>query len=281
MFALTTAVLGFTPGAPLSMAPARAVAATQIRMNAGGGTETLDFTGGSLRSQKELTDEDLTSMGRRARPSIDWSNLRARLEVEFGFKEEELTKYDSVSKEDLLKVLLRRAGRSMPCASLSRPCVQSIALTPTLTLTVGPRPVAARGAVCSRAQPVCVDPCAAPVRQAYEMMQLCRQFENACNQAYMQGNIRGFMHLDNGQEAIPALIADTIKKGDKKLSYYRVSHRSCLTLTGRSCPARRLRLGSRYTSSSPFCRSTRTRSRRACLRLLGSAERHCLSAHRV
>ena len=32
------------------------------------------------------------------------------------------------------------------------------------------------------------------------MMQLCRQFENACNQAYMQGNIRGFMHLDNGQE---------------------------------------------------------------------------------
>jgi len=55
------------------------------------------------------------------------------------------------------------------------------------------------------------------------MMQLCRQFENACNQAYMQGNIRGFMHLDNGQEAIPALIADAIKLGDKKLSYYRVS----------------------------------------------------------
>ena len=23
--------------------------------------------------------------------------------------------------------------------------------------------------------------------EAYEMMQLCRQFENACNQAYMQG----------------------------------------------------------------------------------------------
>jgi pyruvate dehydrogenase E1 component alpha subunit len=71
------------------------------------------------------------------------------------------------------------------------------------------------------------------------MMQLCRQFENACNQAYMQGNIRGFMHLDNGQEAIPALIADTIKKGDKKLSYYRVSHRSRPALTRRLCPARR------------------------------------------
>merc|ERR1719163_608473 len=57
--------------------------------------------------------------------------------------------------------------------------------------------------------------------KAYEMMQLCRQFENACNQAYMQGNIRGFMHLDNGQETIPAWIADTIKKGDIKYSYYR------------------------------------------------------------
>lgn len=33
----------------------------------------------------------------------------------------------------------------------------------------------------------------------YETMQLCRAFENACNQAYMQGKIRGFMHLDNGQ----------------------------------------------------------------------------------
>lgn len=38
--------------------------------------------------------------------------------------------------------------------------------------------------------------------RSYEMMQLCRQFENACNQAYMQGKIRGFMHLDNGQVVI-------------------------------------------------------------------------------
>ena len=53
------------------------------------------------------------------------------------------------------------------------------------------------------------------------MMQLCRQFENACNQAYMQGHIRGFMHLDNGQETIPAFLGDSIKKGDIKYSYYR------------------------------------------------------------
>jgi 2-oxoisovalerate dehydrogenase E1 component len=57
--------------------------------------------------------------------------------------------------------------------------------------------------------------------EGYEMMMLSRNFENACNQAYMQGHIRGFMHLDNGQETIPAFVADSIKKGDKKYSYYR------------------------------------------------------------
>lgn len=55
----------------------------------------------------------------------------------------------------------------------------------------------------------------------YRAMQLARGFENACNQQYMQGKIRGFMHLDNGQESIPALVDYAIKTGDKKLSYYR------------------------------------------------------------
>lgn len=55
----------------------------------------------------------------------------------------------------------------------------------------------------------------------YKAMQLARGFENACNQQYMQGKIRGFMHLDNGQESIPGLVDYAIKKGDKKLSYYR------------------------------------------------------------
>jgi len=123
-------------------------------MNSAGGTETVDFTLGEVRVQRDVVDDQM-----RPRPNIDWSNLRARLEVEFGYKEDELAKYDEISKDDLLN--------------------------------------------------------------AYEMMQLCRQFENGCNQAYMQGNIRGFMHLDNGQESIPALIADSIKPGDKKISYYR------------------------------------------------------------
>jgi len=123
-------------------------------LSAGGGTETVDFTAGAVRPQRDVTDAQM-----RPRPSIDWSNLRARLEVEFGIAEEKLKTYDVIEAEDFLK--------------------------------------------------------------AYEMMQLCRQFENACNQAYMQGHIRGFMHLDNGQETIPAFVADTIKRGDIKYSYYR------------------------------------------------------------
>jgi len=55
----------------------------------------------------------------------------------------------------------------------------------------------------------------------YKHLQLCRGFENACNQQYMQGKIRGFMHLDNGQESVPGLVHYAIKKGDKKYSYYR------------------------------------------------------------
>lgn len=55
----------------------------------------------------------------------------------------------------------------------------------------------------------------------YKAMHLARGFENACNQQYMQGKIRGFMHLDNGQESIPGLIDYAIKNGDKKFSYYR------------------------------------------------------------
>lgn len=95
----------------------------------------------------------------RPRLDVKWEDIRQHLKNEFRFSENEISKYDYVSKGDMLK--------------------------------------------------------------AYEMMQLCRQFENACNQAYMQGHIRGFMHLDNGQEVIPALIADNIRQDDIKYSYYR------------------------------------------------------------
>jgi TPP-dependent pyruvate/acetoin dehydrogenase alpha subunit len=55
----------------------------------------------------------------------------------------------------------------------------------------------------------------------YKAMTLARGFENACNQQYMMGKIRGFMHLDNGQESIPGLVDYAIQNGDKKFSYYR------------------------------------------------------------
>jgi len=55
----------------------------------------------------------------------------------------------------------------------------------------------------------------------YKAMQTARAFENACNQQYMQGKIRGFMHLDNGQESIPGLLDFALKPDDKKISYYR------------------------------------------------------------
>jgi TPP-dependent pyruvate/acetoin dehydrogenase alpha subunit len=42
----------------------------------------------------------------------------------------------------------------------------------------------------------------------------------------MQGKIRGFMHLDNGQESIPGLFDYAIKNGDKKFSYYRENTRA-------------------------------------------------------
>ena len=131
---LVTQSAAFSPAmTPFALQQQHRTALSSVLMNAGGGTETIDFTGGAVRPQRDVVDDQM-----RPRPSIDFSNLRARLEVEFGFTDEQLKQYDTLSKEDVTK--------------------------------------------------------------AYEMMQLCRQFENACNQAYMQGNIRGFMHLDNGQE---------------------------------------------------------------------------------
>jgi 2-oxoisovalerate dehydrogenase E1 component len=95
----------------------------------------------------------------RPRFYIPWDEIKNQLSENFGLSHSDLSKYDSIPKEDMLK--------------------------------------------------------------GYETMQLCRNFENACNQQYMAGNIRGFMHLDNGQECIPAFVADSIKSGDKKYSYYR------------------------------------------------------------
>ena len=62
------------------------------------GIETVDFTGGSIRPQRDVTDDQM-----RPRPNIDWSNLRARLELEFGIPDDKLKSYDNIESEDLLK----------------------------------------------------------------------------------------------------------------------------------------------------------------------------------
>jgi pyruvate dehydrogenase E1 component alpha subunit len=157
MLGLVFSSTGYAPaGRPTQSptTPQRAAVSTNIRMNVAGGTETVDFTGGKIRPQRDVVDDQM-----RPRPDIEWLQLRERLENEFGIDDSDLKKYDEIPEDAVLA--------------------------------------------------------------AYEMMQLCRQFENACNQAYMQGNIRGFMHLDNGQESIPAMLADFINKDDIKYSYYR------------------------------------------------------------
>ena len=67
-------------------------------LNAAGGTETVDFTAGTIRPQRDVTDGQM-----RPRPNIDWSNLRAKLELDFGIPEETLKKYDTIEKGDMLK----------------------------------------------------------------------------------------------------------------------------------------------------------------------------------
>ena len=160
--AAVTAALAFSPTAPVpsfshaASASRAATAATHARRALAGAVLMAATT-----EKVELTSVPAVGEGpmRPLPTDLGWKDIRGRIAENFGLSDEALSKYDDVSKEDLLK--------------------------------------------------------------AYEMMQLSRQFENACNQAYMQGNIRGFMHLDNGQETIPAMLADTINKGDKKVSYYR------------------------------------------------------------
>eukprot|EP01039_Chlorochromonas_danica_P003866 gene3866-4223_t len=112
-----------------------------------------------LAATTEVSKSTDTYVPMRPRLDLSWQDIRKDLQENFHLTPTQLSKYDKVEKDDLLR--------------------------------------------------------------AYEMMLLSRNFENACNQAYMQGNIRGFMHLDNGQETIPALVADSIRRDDIKHSYYR------------------------------------------------------------
>ena len=114
---LVAPATAFSPATTSLAPPAQPLAATRPAIAAlrmAGGTETLDFTAGDIRKNRDVTDEQM-----RPRPSIDWSNLRAKLELEFKFSDEELKKFDSVTNEDLT---------SAYAASCRHPCAESLLL---------------------------------------------------------------------------------------------------------------------------------------------------------
>jgi hypothetical protein len=89
-------------------------------LNAAGGTETVDFTAGTIRPQRDVVDGQM-----RPRPNIDWSNLRAKLELDFGIPEETLKKYDTIEKGDMLKAYAT-ATSSSHCNARARACMSGV-----------------------------------------------------------------------------------------------------------------------------------------------------------
>ena len=55
----------------------------------------------------------------------------------------------------------------------------------------------------------------------YRMMLLIRRFEEACGRLYMQGRIRGFLHLYIGEEAIAVGSISALDEQDYVVSHYR------------------------------------------------------------
>ena len=98
--------------------PQRAAVSTSVRMNVAGGdqarcsnvehnhpreaahsglltlatgTETVDFTLGKIRTQRDVVDDQM-----RPRPDIEWLELRKTLETKFGISDADLKKYDEI-----------------------------------------------------------------------------------------------------------------------------------------------------------------------------------------
>ena len=61
----------------------------------------------------------------------------------------------------------------------------------------------------------------AEVAEYYAQMVLIRRFEEACARHYMQGNIRGFLHLYIGEEAIAVGSMASLTPEDYVVSHYR------------------------------------------------------------
>lgn len=57
--------------------------------------------------------------------------------------------------------------------------------------------------------------------QWYRDMNFWRRFEDKCRSLYLKQKIRGFLHLYNGQEALPAGFLHAMQKGDNVVTAYR------------------------------------------------------------
>ena len=58
------------------------------------GTETVDFTLGKIRTQRDVVDDQM-----RPRPDIEWQELRKTLETKFGISDADLKKYDEIPED--------------------------------------------------------------------------------------------------------------------------------------------------------------------------------------
>ena len=55
----------------------------------------------------------------------------------------------------------------------------------------------------------------------YRMMRLIREFERECERQYTRGNIRGFLHVYTGEEAIAVGAISALKPEDYLVTHYR------------------------------------------------------------
>jgi hypothetical protein len=80
----------------------------------GTGTETVDFTLGKVRPQRDVMDEQM-----RPRPDIEWQQVRKTLETVFGISDADLKKYDEIP-EDAVEAACAPPRPTRPPAR--RPC---------------------------------------------------------------------------------------------------------------------------------------------------------------
>ena len=99
---------------------------------------------------------------------------------------------------------IQRPGLNLPWSAIQSQLQQQFPHLPPSYYSLSPPPLSS-----------------SQLQQIYRTMYLCRTFETACAKAYQDGHIRGFMHLDNGQESVPSLLNLHLSPSDLKFSYYR------------------------------------------------------------